>query len=187
MAAKSLKIAVIGRGNVGGGLANRWERAGHAVTRIGKEGGDVSDADAVLVAVPGGAIEDALAKVQGLEAKTAIDATNVVGANPPAGFASNAEYVKSQTKGPTAKAFNVNFAALYDQLDQATSRPSNIWSGDEEAREVVEQLTRDAGYEPVYAGGLDNAKAQETAVGLVFAISQNEGRFFYRIAQPDEF
>jgi predicted dinucleotide-binding enzyme len=46
-----VNITVIGRGNVGGGLARRWENAGHAVTAIGREGGDASDADAVLVAV----------------------------------------------------------------------------------------------------------------------------------------
>ncbi len=55
-----MKVTVIGRGNVGGGLADLWERAGHEVTRIGREGGDVSDADAVVVALPGGAIAEAL-------------------------------------------------------------------------------------------------------------------------------
>jgi len=45
-----MKLAVIGRGNVGGGLADLWEKAGHEVKRIGKDGGDVSDAEAVLVA-----------------------------------------------------------------------------------------------------------------------------------------
>jgi predicted dinucleotide-binding enzyme len=181
-----MKVAVVGRGNVGGGLADRWERAGHQVTRIGKDGGDVSDAEAVLVAVPGGALPDALEKVQGIEGKTVIDATNLVGAQPPDGFASNAEFVKSKTNGPTAKSFNLNFAALYDQLDEAGSRPSNIWSGDEEARGVVEQLIRDAGYEPAYAGGLDTARVQEAAIGLWLGVSQNTGRFVYRIAAPDK-
>jgi predicted dinucleotide-binding enzyme len=181
-----MKIAVVGRGNVGGGLADLWERAGHSVTRIGKDGGDVSDADAVLIAVPGGAIEEAFDKVQGLAGKTAIDATNLFGAARPSGFNSNAEFVKSRTNGPTAKSFNTNFAALYDQIDQAGATPSNLWSGDEEAREVVEQLNRDAGYEPVYAGGLENARAQEDFLQLSGAISQNIGRFFYRMAPPDE-
>ena len=61
-----MKVAVVGRGNVGGGLANLWEGAGHEVTRIGREGGDVSDAEAVVVAVPGGAIAEALDNVQGI-------------------------------------------------------------------------------------------------------------------------
>jgi predicted dinucleotide-binding enzyme len=103
-----MKIAVVGKGNVGGGLADRWERAGHDVTRIGKDGGDVSDADAVLIAVPGGALTDAIESVSGWEGKTVIDATNLIGAEPPGGFSSNAEFVKSKTNGPTAKSFNLN-------------------------------------------------------------------------------
>jgi 8-hydroxy-5-deazaflavin:NADPH oxidoreductase len=71
-----MKIAVVGRGNVGGGLADLWEQASHQVTRIGREGGDVSDAEAVLVAVPGSMIAEALNNVQGMEGKTVVDATN---------------------------------------------------------------------------------------------------------------
>jgi 8-hydroxy-5-deazaflavin:NADPH oxidoreductase len=121
-----MKIAVVGRGNVGGGLADLWERAGHDVTRIGREGGDVSEAEAVLVAVPGGTIAEALDNVEGLERKTVIDATNLRGVDPPAGFSSNAEYVKSRTNAPTAKSFNTNFASLYDRTGEARSTPSNI-------------------------------------------------------------
>jgi predicted dinucleotide-binding enzyme len=181
-----MKIAVVGKGNVGGGLADRWERAGHEVTRIGSDGGDVSDADAVLLAVPGGAVADAMDNVTGWEGKTVLDAVNVVNADHPEGFASTAEFVKSRTNGPTAKAFNLNFARLFDRLDSAKSRPSNIWSGDEEARSVVEQLTRDAGYEPVYAGGLEKAAVVEQGIALWFAISQASGPFLYRIAAPEE-
>jgi 8-hydroxy-5-deazaflavin:NADPH oxidoreductase len=182
-----MKIATVGRGNVGGGLADRWEHAGHEVTRIGRDGGDVSDADAVLFAVPGGALADAVASVQGLEGKTAIDATNLVGVEPPAGFASNAEFLKSKTNGPTAKSFNLNFAALYDEADSQRARPSNFWSGDDEAKEVVEQLIRDAGYEPLHAGPLENAGVQEGFMKAFFAMAQGDlGRFFYRFAPPGE-
>jgi predicted dinucleotide-binding enzyme len=181
-----MKIAVIGRGNVGGGLADLWQGAGHEVTRIGRGGGDVSDAEVVVVAVPGGAIAEALDNVQGIEGKTAIDATNLWGVDPPVGFYSNAEFVKSRTNAPTAKSFNINFASLYDRIGEAGSTPSNMWCGDEEARQVVEQLNRDAGYEPVYAGPLENAAAQENFLKLVAAISQGGlGPFLYRIAPPD--
>lgn len=182
-----MKIAVVGRGNVGGGLADRWEAAGHDVTRIGKDGGDVSAADAVLLAVPGAGIAEVFETVAGWDGKTVIDATNLFGdVRPPAGFASNAEFVKSKTNGPTAKSFNLNFARVYDQLDATKSKPSNIWTGDEEARETVEQLNRDAGYEPVFAGGLEKAAVQEQGMGLFGAISQANGPFFYRIAAPGE-
>jgi len=181
-----MKVAVVGRGNVGGGLADKWERAGHDVTRLGKEGGDVSAADAVLFAVPGGAVAEAVESVQGLDGKTVLDATNLIGAEPPSGFVSNTEFIKSKTNGPTAKTFNLNFARLYDQVDSAKNRPSNIWSGDEDARDVVEQLIRDAGYEPVYAGGMDKTALQEQGIGLIFAISQASGPFLYRMAPPEE-
>src|SRR5881397_3688388 len=152
-----MKVAVVGKGNVGGGLADRWESAGHEVTRIGKDGGDVSDAEAVLIAVPGGSLAAVFYTVSGWDGKTVIDATNLIGAEPPDGFSSNAEFVKSKTNGPTAKSFNLNFAALYDQIGSTKTKPSNIWSGDEEARGVVEKLIRDAGYDPAYAGPLEKA------------------------------
>jgi predicted dinucleotide-binding enzyme len=118
-----MRIAVVGRGNVGGGLADRWERAGHEVTRIGRDGGDASGADAVLLAVPGATIAEAFETVQGWEGKTVIDATNRLGTDPPDGFASNAEFVKSKTNGPTAKSFNINYANRYDELDAADPPP----------------------------------------------------------------
>lgn len=67
-----------------------------------------------------------------------------------------------------------------------SSTPSNLWCGDDEARPAVEQLIRDAGYEPVYAGPLENAAAQESFIQLVFAINQGGlGPFLYRMAPPD--
>jgi predicted dinucleotide-binding enzyme len=183
-----MRIATYGKGNIGGGLGDRWKKAGHDVSVIGRDGGDVSGVDVVLLAIPGSAVPEGLEKLSGLEGKTVIDATNLIGAESPEGFASNAEYVKSKTNGPTAKSFNINFAALFDRLDQVGTRPSNLWCGDEEAREIVEQLNRDAGYEPVYAGGLENATLQEEFLKLVFAVNQaGMGPFFYRMAPPEQF
>jgi len=177
-----MRITVVGRGRLGGGLADLWDRAGHRVTRLGRDGGDVSDADAVLVAVPGGAIADAFDRLRGFEGKTMIDATNLYNVTPPAGFASNAEFVKSRTKGPTAKSFNVNFASLFGRLGEARARPGNLWSGDDEAREVVEQLNRDAGYDPVRIGPLESAAAQEAVIGVIFGIAEGMGPCVYRFA-----
>lgn len=183
-----MKVSVAGKGNVGGGLASLWERAGHEVQRLGREGGDVSEAEVVVLAVPGGAVAEALDRLAGIEGKTVIDTTNLIGASPPSGFASNAEFVKSKTGGPTAKSFNINFAALYDQIASASTPPGNLWCGDEEAREVVEQLNRDAGYDPIYAGDLGNSALQESFVQLVFSVAQGGmGQFFYRMAPPERF
>src|SRR6201981_921786 len=134
-----MRITVVGRGNLGGGLADLWERAGHQVTRLGRDGGNVSDADVVLVAVPGGSRSEAFDRLTGVDGKTVIDATNLIGVGAPDGFRSNAEFVKSRTGGPTAKSFNVNFASLYGRLGEARARPSNLWCGDEETGEIVGQ------------------------------------------------
>ena len=64
-----MKITVLGKGNVGGGLADLWERAGHQVTRLGRDGGSASDADVVLLAVPGGSIAEALDRLTGARAR----------------------------------------------------------------------------------------------------------------------
>ena len=182
-----MKIAVYGKGNVGGGLADLWERAGHKVQRLGRDGGEVFAVDVVLVSVPGNALAEAIAKLKGVQGKTVIDATNRIGSEPPPGFRSNAEFIKSKTNGPTAKAFHTNFAALYGKLREARKPPTNLWCGDNEARAVVEQLSRDAGYEPVNAGPLSNAADQEGLIKIIFAISQSGlGPFVYRLAHPDQ-
>ncbi len=181
-----MNIAVIGRGNVGGGLARRWEKAGHKVTRIGREGGDASKADAVLVAVPSGAIADALGKVSGLKGKVSIDATNAFGGRNQS-YPSLADEVKAIVGGPTAKAFNLNFAAIYDQIDAQRVRPSQLYATEEGARAVTEQLIRDAGYDPVYVGGLDKARMLEDNLSLMFAVMQaGGGPGFYRYWRPGE-
>jgi 8-hydroxy-5-deazaflavin:NADPH oxidoreductase len=181
-----MKVTTIGRGNVGGGLAQRWREAGHEVNELGHEGGDASGSDAAVLAVPTSAIADAIQSVSGLEGVPVIDATNVFGAPRPEGFDSLAEYVKSLTGGPVAKAFNANFAVLYDRIEEADRKPSQVFAADPEAREVTEQLIRDAGYEPVSAGGLENSRAVEDFVGLLFAISKESGQTFYCIAPPDK-
>ncbi len=180
-----MKIATIGRGNVGGGLADFWEKAGHEVQRIGSDGGDVSGADAVLLAVPSGAIQDALASVSGLEGKVLIDATNLVQGERPGGLDSLSAYVKQVTGAHVAKAFNTVFARLYDKVAEQETPPGCLYCGDDEAKETTAQLIRDAGYEPIDAGGLENARLLEDFLKAEFAASSaGLGPFFYRFEVP---
>lgn len=181
-----MKITVIGRGNVGGGLAQKWRDAGHEVQELGRDGGDAAAADVLLLAVPGPEIADALARVSGIDGKVAIDATNAVrGRNEE--FESNAHEVKSIVGGPTAKCFNLNFANVYDEIESQRVRPSNLYCAEDEAREVTEQLIRDVGYDPVDVGGLERARMLEDHLALMFAVNQNGlGPFFYRYARPGE-
>jgi predicted dinucleotide-binding enzyme len=177
-----VNITTVGRGNIGGGLARLWEQAGHSVTTLGRDGGDASDADVVLVAVPSGSISEALGKVSGLAGKVAVDAANAFTGRDEQ-YESLAHEVKAHTNGPVAKAFNANFATLFDRIGEQRVRPSCLFAADEGARGVTEQLIRDAGYEPVSVGGLENARALEDFVPGLFA---KVGQSFYRFAPPGE-
>ena len=180
-----MRITTFGRGNIGGTLGRLWASAGHEVTQLGRDGGDVSDADVVLMAVLSEAVPDALTRVSGLDGKVVLDTTNRMSAAPPAGYPSIAEYIKAQTGGPTAKVFNLNFAALLEQAAQTSHRPGNIWVGDEGARDAVEQLSRDIGMEAVYGGPLERAATTEAFAEILVTILREAGApVFYRFATP---
>ena len=177
-----MNITTVGRGTIGGGLARKWEQAGHNVTLLGRDGGDAADAEVVLVAVPSSSISEALTKVTGLDGKIAIDATNAFPGRAE-GYESLAHEVKAHTNGPVAKAFNASSGRLFDQVALQRVPPGCLFAADDEAREVTEQLIRDAGYEPVGLGGLDSARALEDFVtGVFLKISP----IFYRFAAPGD-
>jgi len=156
-----MNIVIVGRGNVGGGLAALWRKAGHEVTALGRGGGDANGADVVVVAVPGSSISAALGGVTGLA-------------------------VKSFTSGPVAKTFNLNFASLYDQIAVQRVRPSSFYAADAAARDITEELIIDVGYDPVPLGGLDKARGLEDLAWLLFAAMKDGAPVFYRFAVPGE-
>ncbi len=180
-----MNIVTIGRGTIGGGLARLWRTAGHQVQELGRDGGDVSAADVVLIAVPGAEISSALSAVTGLEGKIAIDATNILPERH-GSFPSYAQEVKSFTHAPVAKSFNMNFGGLFDKVHEQRVRPSNCYVADEGAREVTEQLIRDAGYDPVHVGDLPRARDLENAAARLLMGVQPVGGVFYRFAVPGE-
>jgi len=178
-----VKIAIIGRGNVGGALQRLLSANGHEVEAFGSAGGDASGADAVILAVPGGAVVDALRSVSGVAGKILIDATNPLQGRPE-GVESLSAAAKSVANGPTAKAFNTNFASLFEEA-AAAERPTMPICGDDEAVAVAEQLARECGYEPLVIGGLEHAGALEDYVGGVLVpLAMTRGPFFYRFVWP---
>jgi predicted dinucleotide-binding enzyme len=181
-----MKIVTVGRGRIGGGLAGIWSKAGHEVITLGRDGGDGSAADVVLVAVPGPAIAAALANVIGIGGKVTIDATNAYGQRTDQ-FVSQAHEVKSIIGGPTAKSFNTNWAVLYDQIGEQRVRPSNLFAAEPDARQVAERLIVDAGFDPVFVGDLEHARMLEDHLPLIQAIDHaGFGPFFYRMANPGQ-
>ncbi|TLN17425.1 dinucleotide-binding protein [bacterium] len=141
----------------------------------------------MLVAVPSNVVSEALNKVTGLSGKIAIDVTNAFAGRNEA-FPSYAHEVKAITGGPVAKAFNANFAALFDQVDTQRVRPGNLFAADEGARIITEQLIRDAGFDPVYVGDLEKARSLEDYfMQIMFPIVKaGMGPFFYHYAKPGE-
>jgi predicted dinucleotide-binding enzyme len=158
---------------------------GHEVTAVGRDGGDASDADVVVAAVPGPVISAALSQVTGLAGKIAIDATNAFPSRNEAD-ASLAEEVKSFTGGPVAKSFNLNFAALYDQIAAQRVPPGSFYVAEDGARDITGQLITDAGYDPVPLAGLDKARTVEDLAWLLVAAMKDGVPVFYRLAVPGE-
>ena len=182
-----MNISVIGKGKLGGGLARRWRKAGHTVNEIGRAGGNVSSSEVVLVAVPSNAVTEALKKVSGLSGKIAIDATNAFAGRNEA-FPSYAHEVKAITGGPVAKAFNTCYSAIFDQIDTERRRPSILLATEEGARAITEQLIREAGFDPVYVGGIEKARALEDYFMQIMLpiLKEGMGLFFLRYAKPGE-
>lgn len=181
-----MRITVIGRGHVGGALARRWTAAGHDVTTLGRDGGDATGADVVVVAIPGDSIAVGLANIAGLDGKVTIDASNTFGDRPP-GYDSIAHQVKAMIGGPTAKAFNTNFASIYEAVDAEPMPPGTLFASDADARQVAEQLIRDAGLEPIHLGDLAKAPLLESLIALTSTLDRGElGPFFYRFNRPGE-
>src|SRR3712207_1149298 len=81
----AMRIALIGRGHVGQALGEGWTRAGHDViygsrAPSGEDEASISDAVAgaeiVVLAVPWGAVRDALSAAGDLTGKILVDCTN---------------------------------------------------------------------------------------------------------------
>lgn len=192
-----MKIAVLGSGNVGGALGEAWVRAGHQVvfgTRdgaapaiAGAKGASVAqairDAEVVVLAVPWAAVPDVLAQAKDWSGKILIDCTNPLGPGLELtlGFnTSGGEQVAGLAQGArVAKAFNTTgFNNM--KSPKYGGRPVTMLfcSDDAGARKTVEQLVRDVGFEPVFAGPLKQARYLEPLAVLWISMSQQQGRDF---------
>jgi predicted dinucleotide-binding enzyme len=111
-----------------------------------------------------------------------VDATN-----PARAGKGNADVVRLAPGARVVKAFNTNFAALYDRLRDTDPRPSMVFCGDDgDAKDAVASLIRDAGFEPIDVGGLDQAANVEgfALMEINLAYRVGRGRFFYRFEWP---
>ena len=171
-------IAILGQGNMGGGLAKRL--VGKADLALGAREpkvGEVSYADAVaradvvVLALPFDAAVEA-AKSLNLSGKTVVDISNPITPDYSGlrfGYdTSAAEQI--QAAAPDAKvvkAFNAIFASLFDAPASETEAvPVFVAGNDENAVNQVAELARKAGFAVENAGTLDAARLIEP-VGML--------------------
>jgi len=177
-----VRIAILGAGRVGSALGRLWHAVGHDVTFAARDAArpqalaaelgehahaaSVADAaaaaDVVLVAVPGPAVTGVLQAAGPLDGRVIIDAANSfrqqqVTLRSLAGAFPRAHWVR---------AFNSLSASIMAD-DNHRQPPWVVFlSGDDEAKPVVAQLIRDAGFDPVDLGGIDDSRLQDPGSAL---------------------
>jgi 8-hydroxy-5-deazaflavin:NADPH oxidoreductase len=178
-----MRVAVVGAGRIGGNIARLLARAGHAVTvsfardldalqtlaqdigaSVAPPAEAVAEADVVVLSVPWSAIPEALEQAGSLDGKVVVDTTNQFGTGPmPAEGRTAAAFNAARMPGARyTKSFNTLTSGFQAQVAHRDPRAVQWLCGDDaEAKAIVERLIRDAGYEPVDIGGVDDAAVME--------------------------
>lgn len=193
-----MRIAIIGAGNVGGGLAAAAVTAGHEVvvsaahpinatktaettgaTAAASNAEAVRGADAVVLAVPHGAVAQVVADLGGaLAGIVVVDATNPLNdsySDLTTSGISAAETLQQQVPGAkVVKALNTVFASRYGTPTEDGQPLDAFLAGDDaDAKVTVTELVTSLGLRPVDLGSLRMARTLEE---LAFAnISLNAG------------
>jgi predicted dinucleotide-binding enzyme len=191
-----MKIAILGKGNVGSTLGAGWAARGHEVifgVRDPNKGSAVANTKAasvkeaaqagevVVLAVPWNAVPAALRSAGNLNGKILLDATNPLlpdlsGIDAPEGI-SGGEQVASLVPGvPVVKIFNTTGYPNMANPDYNGQRATMFYCGDElEAKKVAASLAEDLGFEAVDAGPLREARCLEPLALLWIHLALKQG------------
>lgn len=181
-------IAIIGSGNVGGALAQRWIQAGHTVligaqfplseknrklaTQIGEDRFTaieraVAQSEVVLVATPPTAIFEVISRMGDVSGKVIIDATNAVMKGPDP-YATVFDALKDRTSAEVVKCFNTTgFENMLDPVYQGDGIDMFMAGDSERAKTVARQLALDCGF----GSCIDFGKADKVKLLEHFALS----------------
>ncbi len=180
-----MKIGIIGAGHIDGNIARRAALAGHNVTvsfardrssltalaaEIGGTAGEPAAAalaDLVVLSVPWGVIDEALAQAGSLAGRTVIDTTNQFGRGGALDLNGRtaARFNSGRMPGATyTKCFNTLTAGF--QAAAATRTGDDrvvqwIAGDDAPAKAAVAELVESAGYVPVDLAGIDGCGVME--------------------------
>jgi predicted dinucleotide-binding enzyme len=191
-----VRIAIIGAGNVGGGLGTAFGRVGHEVV-FGVRDPDSAKTRAALAAAPGSqaatpseAVDgadvivftlrpDALPETAGslpsLEGRIVIDSMNRFGGDPTRSTMHDLAALLPGAK--LAKAFNtIGFENLTTARERRTPAAMFVAGDDPEAKATAMSLATEIGFDAVDAGPLTNAKPLEEMVRVWLALSVDHGR-----------
>lgn len=186
-----MKIAIIGKGNVGGALGAVWQRAGHQVVYgVRQPSGNanelpvseaVGSAEVVVLATPWSAVPGVLETCGGFAVKILVDCTNPIrsdfegltlgvddsGGETVARLAPNAKVVK---------AFNTVGFNIMEQPDFERGPAAMLVAGDDaEAKQVVMSLAADLGFEAADAGPITQSRGLEAMAWLWIAMAMKYG------------
>ena len=190
-----MRIAIIGAGNVGGGLGAAFRAVGHYVvfgvrdvtsqkTRAAVDAAPgavaaepaeaVRDADVVAFALRWDAVPETVAEIGGLQGRIVIDAMNRF-SDP---LRSTTQDLADLLPGAKlAKAFNtIGFENLTTARGRAVPAAMFVAGDDPDAKRVAMDLAAEIGFVGEDAGPLANAKILEDMVRLWLVLSQKHGR-----------
>jgi len=191
-----MQIAILGAGNIGGTIGEKWAKAGHTVRfgvrdpqkpqvqslvkSLGANASASSIADAlrgakvVLFAIPGKTMAEAIAAhAPALDGRILIDATNNIGAESVNSFPAFKQHT------PNASIYRTFNCYGWENFKNPIPGADLFYAGtDGAAKKTIEQLISDVGLHPVYVGGVDQAALLDGVLGLWFALAggQKMGR-----------
>lgn len=191
-----MKIAIIGAGNVGAALGSGWAKRNHEViygvrdtkktdsatnARVASVMEAAQSADVVVLAVPWGAVGDALKSAGDLTGKILIDATNPLlpdlsALDTPPGT-SGGEMVAALAPGALAvKMFNSTGSWNMENPDYEGRGATMFYCGDDDgAKKIAAHLARELGFDPVDAGPLSRSRMLEGLALLWVTLAFRQG------------
>jgi predicted dinucleotide-binding enzyme len=191
-----MRIAVLGAGNVGGGLGRAFVRAGHQVvfgvrdpasdktrealaaapsSTATSPGESVDGADVVVFALRWAAVPDTVAQLPALAGRVVIDAMNRFDGDPTR--STTQDLAELLPGARLAKAFNtIGFENMSTARERLAPAAMFVAGDDAEAKRVALDLATQVGFIAEDAGPLANAKPLEEMVKVWLALTQRHGR-----------
>ena len=179
-----MRIAVIGKGNIGGSLGSKWLAGGHDVVYGAREasgqgpggapvrsiGDALQQAEVVVLAVPGQAVPDVVGEHGAAFAgKVVVDAVNRIGAPE---LDSRALIAAAAPSARYVRAFN---SLGWENFADPVPGASLFFAADPEARAVAEELIGAVGLEPVFVGDAAATATVDALLPLWFALVRQDG------------